>query len=694
MEDRAEASTPAPPAAPSVVETPPNRRRRWWFTLLLVPFVLVLGAFGIDRAVHDGHVLRGVVVDQTDLSGLPSADARDKLMELDKELRSRPLHVKVRDRHYEVDPESVAFRLQIEETLEQSMAAGRQGNVFAQIAWWFGRTQSEQRFQALATIDSQALGAQIAVWEAEAISDPPFEGAIVVRNNEPVAEAPRAGYVVDRDEASRAVLLAMSRNSRDRLTVPLMLQDPTRTARVTDAALLEARALVSGAVTLVAQRPEIPETEAEQRARVDEAKKRKKAAGRKPDSDDSDKQPPSREVRLTWEASEIAGALQSRLADDGRIVLFLSPDAVNATLGPARKELERPPIDARFVVTKRDKVEIVDSRAGTLIKADDVAAVLFKAAASATREGVFPLEVGAAPEFTTEDAKALKIEKRVSRFTTAHPCCRPRVDNIHRIADMIDGVVVKPGEKFSVNDFVGIRTRAKGFAPAPTIVDGEMEDTVGGGISQFATTLFNAAFHGGYDIVERAPHSYYFNRYPVGHEATLSFPKPDLIIRNDTEAGLLIKCTYSAASITVTLYGDNGGRKVRRKVSHAMDIVEPPVEYEADPSLDPEEEKVKERGRDGWTVKVARVIEYADGTKKEEGRKVTYNPRKRVVRVHPCKIPEGEEGHTGEECPKEEEPIDEIDIVGEGVDPDTELAREHEPPEPAIAPEEEAPIDD
>ena len=100
----------------------------------------------------------------------------------------------------------------------------------------------------------------------------------------------------------------------------------------------------------------------------------------------------------------------------------------------------------------------------------------------------------------------------------------------------MNGLIVKPGETVSVNAVIGPRTSKNGFVPAPTIEEGEMVETVGGGISQFATTLYNALFYGGYDIIERQPHTYWFPRYPMGHEATLSYPKPDLIFRNDTEA--------------------------------------------------------------------------------------------------------------------------------------------------------------
>ena len=80
------------------------------------------------------------------------------------------------------------------------------------------------------------------------------------------------------------------------------------------------------------------------------------------------------------------------------------------------------------------------------------------------------------------------------------------------------------------------------------IENGVLVDTVGGGISQFATTTFNAAFFGGLDLVEYQSHSIYISRYPYGREATLSFPKPDLVIGNNTPYGVLIWPTYTGTS--------------------------------------------------------------------------------------------------------------------------------------------------
>jgi vancomycin resistance protein YoaR len=97
------------------------------------------------------------------------------------------------------------------------------------------------------------------------------------------------------------------------------------------------------------------------------------------------------------------------------------------------------------------------------------------------------------------------VKEVIGTFTSRHPCCAPRVTNIHRIADLVDGHVVLPGERFDLNEITGPRDRARGFVDAPQILEGEFVDRIGGGISQFVTTMFNAVFFSGLKDVEHSP---------------------------------------------------------------------------------------------------------------------------------------------------------------------------------------------
>jgi vancomycin resistance protein YoaR len=161
---------------------------------------------------------------------------------------------------------------------------------------------------------------------------------------------------------------------------------------------------------------------------------------------------------------------------------------------------------------------------------------------------------------------------RLSRFTTYHPCCANRVTNIQLIADTIDGTTVDPGRTFSVNGATGQRTEAKGYKRAGAIVGGKIvccdsPVNVGGGTSQYTTTLYNAVFYAGLDDVYHRPHSIYFSRYPLGIEATINWTSPDLKFRNDTRWPVTIDSSHTGTSITVELWGWSGGRKVSKRVT-------------------------------------------------------------------------------------------------------------------------------
>ena len=132
------------------------------------------------------------------------------------------------------------------------------------------------------------------------------------------------------------------------------------------------------------------------------------------------------------------------------------------------------------------------------------------------------------------------------------------------MAQLVNGTVILPGEVFSVDAVVGRLTTGKGFVLAPYMVNGQGECcTVGGGVSQFGTTIFNAAFWGGYEILEHQPHSAWISRYPLGIEATLVYHSKDVKFRNDTYNTLTIKTSTTGTSLTVSIYGYQGGWRVR-----------------------------------------------------------------------------------------------------------------------------------
>jgi vancomycin resistance protein YoaR len=165
------------------------------------------------------------------------------------------------------------------------------------------------------------------------------------------------------------------------------------------------------------------------------------------------------------------------------------------------------------------------------------------------------------PRATTVTAtlsRDLGILEQISTFTTYFTAGEPRNRNIIQVAKKVDGAVVKPGETFSLNGFTGPRGYAEGYVDAPVILNGRLVNAVGGGISQFTATLFNAVYYAGLEDVFHKPHSYYISRYPSVIESTIYYPTLDMKFRNDTNHGILVDTATTGDSVTVTLWGTKG----------------------------------------------------------------------------------------------------------------------------------------
>ena len=152
------------------------------------------------------------------------------------------------------------------------------------------------------------------------------------------------------------------------------------------------------------------------------------------------------------------------------------------------------------------------------------------------------------------DPADLGIVAPVSTWTTFYEPGQARVTNIHRIAEIVDGLLVPPGGNLDINHAVGERTREGGFVEAGSILEGEFIDDVGGGVSQFGTTFFNAMWFSGIDIITNTPHSFWFDRYPAGREATIDYPGVDLELNNNTPHWILVDTAVTDDSVTVTFW--------------------------------------------------------------------------------------------------------------------------------------------
>ena len=268
--------------------------------------------------------------------------------------------------------------------------------------------------------------------------------------------------------------------------------------------------------------------------------------------------------------------------------------------------------NAQFVVAG-SSVSVTPSRPGRDVDPAQLARAITAAAAGGH---VAQVELGARqPDLTTAKANALGIRAKLTSFTTEMGVSSSnRIHNVHLMADYIDGTVIQPGEVFSFNDVVGPRTSERGFLEGQMIVGSLVLPSIGGGVCQTATTLFNDAFELGLPILERTNHNLYLSHYPLGRDATVSWGGPDFKFKNDLKHGLLIKTSYTDSTLTFTFYGTNEHRRVIAKTSPQTKWTGPSMNYAIDPNAPRGSAKVVSgTGEKGFDVSVDRTVYDASG---------------------------------------------------------------------------------
>lgn len=590
------------------------RRRVWllWASTFVAALLLgLLLSFVVERYAGQGKILRGVLLEDRPVTGLGEQALRQLLHRRQREIRSRKISLSLREETLEAGANELGAIVDSDAGLRRLLGAGRTGHIPGQMLFWLARLFSPYRAELPVRVEQPKLTKWLKP-RAEKILPTPLPPRIFF-DKELVVDKGRAGAVVEFAELGEDLKSALRRAAPMKLLVPVRELDPTVSPEDLEARRKEAELLLNAPIQL---------------------------------------RSPEGEKVGDISVEDLGAALGSEVSEEKRSLrLTLSVESLRASLKKILADLEKPAQNAGFEFGPAAVTTILPSATGLALDESAFIQAIFSASREPERAVTVPLVV-TEPKISTAKAETLGVKELVSSFVTMHQCCQPRVENIHTAAAQLDGVVLEPGETFSLNKLLGQRSASSGYLGAPTIVRGKMEDVSGGGISQLATTLFNAVLRGGYEIVQRQPHSIYFSRYPEGHEATVSFPEPDLIFRNDTSAGMVIKTEYTGTFIKVLVYGDGEGRVVSVNKSGRYDVKKPPIEYEADPNMPPEKQKRVRAGQLGWTVLVSRTVKYKDGEKKVEKREVTYSPRPELMRVHPCKIPKGEDGHTGEECPE------------------------------------------
>jgi vancomycin resistance protein YoaR len=218
------------------------------------------------------------------------------------------------------------------------------------------------------------------------------------------------------------------------------------------------------------------------------------------------------------------------------------------------------------------------------------------------------------PTIAMEDTAKFGIKELVAQgISNFSGSSAGRIQNIRTATAQFDGVVVPPGGTFSFDQYLGEVVEANGYDDAYIIFEDRTVLGPGGGVCQVSSTVFRAAFFGGFPIVERWAHAYRVGYYepPVGLDATVFAPSVDLKFKNDTDAYLLIQSRVDlrANTLTFNFYGTKPNRTVEME-DPIMERVIPhgPAVYTDDPTLKKGVTKQIDFAHDGADVTIWRKI--------------------------------------------------------------------------------------
>jgi len=334
----------------------------------------------------------------------------------------------------------------------------------------------------------------------------------------------------------------------------------------------------------------------------------------------------------TIEPDKLAGMLNFQRVVDGQSAEYrvgLDAGQLLAFLTGLGPELQRYPQNARFIFND-DTRELEVIQNAVIGRALDAAASL-----AAVQERVAAGEHNAQlvfdytnPAVTDDKTGAdLGITELVIAETSYYYGSSPdRVQNIKAAAASFHGLLIAPGETFSMASQLTDISLENGYAEAMIIVGGRTVKGVGGGVCQVSTTLFRAAFFAGFPVVERHAHAYrvyYYEKVAgnridtnlAGLDATVYVPLVDFKFTNDTPNWLLME-TYvnpSSASITWKFYSTRDGRTVDWTTTGPINRTPPPdPQYIENPDLAEGEIKQVDWEAEGADVNVTRTV-YRNG---------------------------------------------------------------------------------
>jgi vancomycin resistance protein YoaR len=547
-----------------------------------------LFASAVAFAGSRDEIAPGVRIAGVAVGGLESSDAETLLARKAARSASVPIVFTAGRTRWSLRPEQLDLRADWRRAVADARAAGD--------APWL--------FRGVKRLEVRLFGAEVQpradVYEpalrfyvdrmADAVRLAPQNAAIVLRDLRPAIVPSRNGRALDPRRAERVIVASLAGFSRRSVPLPVRERSPAVTTRDLDAVADDVRTALSAPVRFGYN-------------------------------------------GAHWRIHPRELATFLLLPREGRSKLRIGGPEARSYFARLSRAVDRKPRKADYAVTAGGRIEVVPGASGRELDVAATEEALLAAAVSPDERNAGLVVRTVEPELTTREARSYRITRVLSSFATPYAGDADRIKNLQLAVSLLDGTLIAPGDPFSFNDVVGPRTKERGFRPAPIIMNGEYEEGVGGGVSQVATTVFNAAWEAGLKITERTAHDLYISRYPLGRDATVNFPDIDLQFMNDTGNWLFMRAVSGETGIAVTLLGAPTERKVVSNAGPLREVGPPRVKKILDPTLFERQRVVVEDGEPARSITVTRKVTEGGKVLYSETWTTTYRSEAKTVRV-------------------------------------------------------------
>jgi vancomycin resistance protein YoaR len=577
-------------------------------TLLVLAIVLVCSYVFVAFA-YSGSAVSNAKLDGMDIGGMDTETFKEFVSKRVDELRKTPILLTVHQKPHSFQPEELGIVYDAEKTVDQVLTS--QGEGIKYYVSVVSNLVNTREFQTVVSFDKE-LASEAIYGKIEELKRP-SNAQLMVENGKWRIVPSEMGYDTNMDELLDRMENYLRIAGKREFSLVTNAKHPSFTTEEAEWLLADVRKL----------------TEKEHALKVHVGNKEQIFPINFNDSEEWVVITRSNEE--DWEASLNEVMILQRIIDD--ISPLIEREVHNVEIKEFNEVNGRLYADTEGIAQDGLKIDLAKT---------------LESITSNVKEGITETEIVAQKipaKITTPAGSPFEFPQRISAGLSNYATSSPeRIHNVKLGLSKFHNRVLAPGESLAYNEHVLPITNEAGYENELAIFGGGgLKKVPGGGLCQVSTTVYRAFFNGGYEILERYPHSlyvHYYTAYQDGLDATIypgygEWKGKDLRIKNDSPHHLLVQ-TYTnddTLDAVVQIYGTSDGREVEIDGPHYLANTWIGTEYVEDPDLPVGYEKTEANGSYGKLIQWNRKITYDDGQEKDEEIFSRYNAKKKVVRV-------------------------------------------------------------